>query len=267
MNKKRVVGYKRVSTDGQMDNTSMGEQENRLRMYCQLQNYELVMIYTDDGISASSTESRDGYNSMIEFISDKSNDVVAVVVNKIDRIHRSGKNLLIMVEDVLDPLGIAFVSITEQFDTSTPMGKLFLAMLGNFAEFERATINARTKGGRIATATKNAYAGGSIAFGYTLEEKDTFTLVVEPNNAQIVKNIFLLRADKKSLGIIAAHLNATNQLHNDKKWSRQAVDYVLKNETYIGNYTYNGKREKNAIGYVVPGIISKILWNKTRINP
>ena len=264
MERKKVVGYKRVSSESQMDNTSIEDQENRIKMYCELHNYELVKIYSDEGISGSKTEIRDGYNEMIKFATNKENKISAVIANKIDRIHRSGKNLLIMVEDVLEPSGVAFVSITEQFDTSTPMGKLFLGMLGNFAEFERATINARTKGGRVATAKKHGHAGGAIAFGYTLVDKNSFTLVIDTNEAAIVKRIFQLKADRKSLGLIAAHLNSSNLLHNSKEWSRQSIDYVLKNETYIGKYTYNGKREKNAIEYNVPSIISKILWNKTR---
>lgn len=76
----------------------------------------------------------------------------AVVVLKADRIHRKLLNLLVMIENVLNPLGFAFKSITENFDTSTSQGMMFLQMIGTFGEFERKTINERTKSGRIKTA-------------------------------------------------------------------------------------------------------------------
>ncbi|WP_178381992.1 recombinase family protein [Paenibacillus sp. P32E] len=73
-----------------------------------------------------------------------------------------------MIEEELEPHGIAFISVTERMDISTPQGKIFLKILGGFAEFERATINERTRNGRITTAPKNQYAGGFIPYVYRL---------------------------------------------------------------------------------------------------
>lgn len=262
MVKKKAVGYIRISSDSQMENTSIEEQENRIRMYCELQGYELVRVYKDEGKSGGKIESRTEYNEMIEKIESGEEEIAAVVVNKIDRIHRSGKNLLIMIEDILTPLGVAFVSITEQFDTSTPMGKLFLTILGSFAEFERATINARTKSGRIATAKKHAHAGGAIAFGYKLIDSNSFTLEIVPEEAEIVEEIFRLREVGKSLQKIADHLNDKGKLKRGKKWSKQTIDYLLKNETYLGRYSYDGKIENNKIIYRVPQIVKDEFWMK-----
>lgn len=259
---KKVVGYIRVSSESQVENTSISDQENRIRLYCELHNFELVHIYSDEGKSGSNTDLREEYQKMLEFTINPNNGITAIIVNKIDRIHRSGKNLLIMVEDQLEPNGIAFVSITEQFDTSTPMGKLFLAMLGSFAEFERATINARTKGGRIAKAKKNGYAGGSIAFGYILVDKEKFTLEVHPQNSKVVKTIFIARLKGDSMETIAKYLNISNILHDGKLWNKQAISYILNNRIYCGNYQYNGKKEKNGIDYFVPMIIDGNLWDQ-----
>ncbi|WMJ81256.1 recombinase family protein [Clostridium sp. MB40-C1] len=257
---KRAVGYVRVSSEGQIDNTSIGEQMEKIKLYCQLHNIELVKIFTDEGETGSKVDKRKGYNDMIGYI--QNNNIDAIIVNKIDRIHRSGKNLLIMVEDILEPLNIAFISITEQFDTSSPQGKLFLTMLGGFAEFERSTINARTKSGRVATAKKGKFAGGKVPFGYVLIDSEKLILEIDKKKADIVKSIFKMRADKYSLQRIANELNNEDILKDGKKWAKTSIDYILKNRAYVGEYEYNGKKENNGIKYSIPKIISKQLWNK-----
>lgn len=257
---KKSVGYVRVSSEGQIDNTSIGEQVEKIKLYCKLHGIELIKIFSDEGETGSKVDKRKGYNDMISFI--KENGIDAIIVNKIDRIHRSGKNLLVMVEDILEPLNVAFVSITEQFDTSSPQGKLFLTMLGGFAEFERSTINARTKSGRVATAKKGKFAGGKIPFGYILIDSDKFILEIDENKADIVKNIFKMRLDKYSLQRIADELNSKGMLKDGRQWGKTSIEYILKNRAYIGEYEYNGKKENNDIKYSIPKIISKQLWNK-----
>lgn len=260
---KKAIGYVRVSSDTQIDNTSIDEQKKKIRLYCELHNIELIEVFCDEGETGSKIEKREGYNNMMEYLNNE--DIDAIIVNKIDRIHRSGKNLLIMVEDILEPLNVAFVSISEQFDTSSPQGKLFLTMLGGFAEFERSTINARTKSGRVATAKQGSYAGGNIAYGYKLINSKTFTLEIVDEQAKVVKKIFKERSQGKSLQRIANELNSLGLLKDKKKWSKQSIDYILKNPIYIGEYKYNGKKEKNDIKYNVPKVISKQLWNKVHI--
>ncbi|MEA4827521.1 MAG: recombinase family protein [Clostridium sp.] len=257
---KKAVGYVRVSSEGQIDNTSIGEQTEKIKLYCQLHNVELIKIFNDKGETGSKVDKRKGYNEMITYI--QNNNIDAIIVNKIDRIHRSGKNLLIMVEDMLEPLNVAFISITEQFDTSSPQGKLFLTMLGGFAEFERSTINARTKSGRVATAKKGKFAGGKIPFGYILIDSNNFILEIDEEKANIVKNIFEMRSGKYSLQRIADELNNKGMLKDGKQWGKTSVDYILKNRAYIGEYEYNGKKENNKIKYSILKIISKQLWNK-----
>lgn len=105
----------------------------------------------------------------MQYIEQKENEISGIVVLKADRIHRRLKNLLELIEDELEPKGIAFICVSENFDTSTPQGMLFLQMIGSFAKFERKIINERTKGGRIATAKENKYAGGAPAYGYYVQ--------------------------------------------------------------------------------------------------
>lgn len=243
-----VVAYVRVSSASQMDNTSIEMQKDKIELYCKLHNINLVKVFEDESKSGKSTD-REAYNNMLDFIKDKSNNINGIVAYKSDRLHRSLYNLLGMIKE-LQELDISFVSITEQFDTSTAQGMLFLQMLGSFSEFERTLINERTKSGRVQKGKKNLYAGGRVPFGYMLLENDK--LIINENEANIIKDIFKLRSKGSSLTTIGKKYNM----------SKQRVSYILKNKVYIGKYEYNGKVEKNKINFEIPRLVTDYMYNK-----
>lgn len=244
--KKRAVGYCRISTLMQVDNTSLKDQEDKIKMYCKLHDIVVDKIFIDKAKSGKSTD-RPEYYEMINFV--KENDVDMIVVYKNDRIHRSLYNLLAMIYE-LQEYKVALVSVTELFDTSNPQGMLFLQMLGSFAEFERAVINERTRNGRIARLNENKFVGGKPALGYKINKNGEF--IVDLKEAKIVKDIFKLRSKGLSLAKIG----------NKYGFSKQKVDYILKNKNYIGIFEYNGKKEKNEIEFKIDPIVSKYMWNK-----
>ena len=184
--KKKIVMYLRVSSLNQVDNTSIEDQQEKIELYCKLNEYEIVNIFKDEAKSAKDTEFRDDYNKMIKFVSVKENNIDAILVFKSDRIHRSLKNLLIMIDKLLEH-NVDFVSVTEQFDTTTAQGMLMVQMLGSFAEFERKQIGSRTKSGRIATARKGKVPGGRPPLGYEIKNNE---LVKIDKEAEIVNDIF-----------------------------------------------------------------------------
>ncbi|CEP43600.1 recombinase family protein [Paraclostridium sordellii] len=244
--KKRAVGYCRISTLMQVDNTSLKDQEDKIRMYCKLHDIEVDKIFIDKAVSGKSTDRPEYYN-MMNYV--KENDVDMIVVYKNDRIHRSLYNLLAMIYE-LQNYEVALVSVTEMFDTSTPQGMLFLQMLGSFAEFERAVINERTRNGRIARVKENKFVGGKPALGYKIDENGKFK--IDEKEAEIVKDIFNLRSKGNSLAKIGSKYG----------FSKQKVDYILKNKMYMGIFKYNGKKEKNNIVLDIDPIVSRYLWNK-----
>lgn len=244
--KKRAVGYCRISTLMQVENTSLKDQEDKIRMYCKLHDIEVGQIFIDKAVSGKSAD-RPEYYAMMNYI--KENDIDMIVVYKNDRIHRSLYNLLAMIYE-LQEHSVALVSVTEMFDTSTPQGMLFLQMLGSFAEFERAIINERTRNGRIARVKERKFVGGKPALGYKVNEKGEFE--IDEVEANIVKDIFKLR----SKGIALAKIG-------DKYgFSKQKVDYILKNKNYIGIFEYRDKKEKSDINIYIEPIISKYMFNK-----
>lgn len=270
---KNVVGYARISSESQKDNTSISEQIKRIQAYCISQNWNLIKVFTDEAKSGSSIDERVNYKAMLEFAKD--NGINAILVYKSDRIHRHLKNLLIMIEDQLEPRNVAFISVSENFDTSTPHGMLTLQMLGSFAEFEKNIINERTHTGRVITAKQGKYAGGKIPYGYILDG-DKF--IVSEEEAKNVYQIFKMYSEGLSINKIATYLNNNNKhIQNDnensgdyhinfKKWSRTSICYILNNLTYTGLYIYNGKKEKNDIrvNMLAPALISKKLFNKVK---
>lgn len=262
--RKKAVGYARVSTESQTDNTSIALQKEKIYNYCELYDFEMVEMFIDNGKSGSNIEGREEYHRMIEYISNPANEIEAIITLKADRIHRKLKNLLVMIEDILQPLDVAFISITENFDTSTSQGMLFLQMIGSFSEFERKVINERTKSGRISKAKNSAYAGGEPAYGFKVRDGK---LDLDNEKVGVVKEIFKLFSEGKSTMYIADYLNRNGiSSKRGKKWSRQTVGYILKNTSYIGTYTYDGPKERNGIrnNAQIPSIISRQLWNKAQ---
>ena len=244
--KKRAVGYCRISTLMQVDNTSLKDQEEKIRMYAKLHDIVINEMFIDKAVSGKSTD-RPEYDRMMDYV--KENDIDMIIVYKNDRIHRSLYNLLAMIYE-LQEYEVALVSVTEMFDTSTPQGMLFLQMLGSFAEFERAIINERTRNGRIARLNDNKWVGGKPAFGYEITKDGRFA--VNQYEAEIVKDIFKLRAKGVSL----------SKIGDKYGFSKQKIDYILKNKNYIGMFEYRGKKEKNDIVIEIEPIISRYMWNK-----
>ena len=214
--KKRAVGYCRISTLMQVDNTSLKDQEDKIRMYAKLHDIVIDEMFIDKAVSGKSTD-RPEYDKMMDYV--KENNIDMIIVYKNDRIHRSLYNLLAMIYE-LQEYEVALVSVTEMFDTSTPQGMLFLQMLGSFAEFERAVINERTRNGRIARLNENKWVGGKPAFGYKVNKHGKFE--IDEEEAIIVKDIFKLRSKGISLAKIGAKYG----------FSKQKVDYILKNKNY-----------------------------------
>lgn len=253
--KKKVVIYLRVSTTNQLDNTSIEHQREKINLYCKFHDIEIIKEFKDEAQSGKSKD-REQYKEMINFVLDKSNKINAIMCYKSDRIHRKLRNLIDMIED-LQENKIEFISVTEQFDTSTPQGMLFLQMLGSFAEFERKIIAERTRSGRISNGKNELHPGGRVPYGYKLKDGK---LVIVKEQADIIKKIFNMRSKGNKL----------IEISKDVGMSKQRISKILKNKTYTGKYSYDGKIENNNINFKVDRIISNYIYNKVNkggLNP
>ena len=223
-----VAAYTRISTHGQESGHGIDAQREKIEQWCALNDVQDVAWYTDTA-SGGNTD-RPGLQSMLDAL--ESGDVDALVVYKSDRLSRSLKDLLNLIDDVLEPTETAFVSVTEQFDTSTAHGRLFLQMIGSFSEFERTLITERMRDGRRQKAQKGGHASGEIPYGY---EKDTAGDLVLSDHAQHIRRIFQMREDGHTLRGIAEELNEQGiPTKRGGDWHASTVRYVLNNDKYAG---------------------------------
>jgi len=228
---KKAGLYLRVSTDEQArEGISLSSQEQKLRDYCNSNNWEIYDIYVDEGKSGAMM----GRPELQRLLNDcKEGKVNTILVYRLDRFSRSLRNLIFMVEEMKN-YNVDFVSLTEQLDTTTPTGKLMFHIVGAFAEFERDIIRERIKT-CMTTKAKNGYTQYKPPFGYQSLNK---RLVVNEDEAEIVKDIF------------SAYLNgySTLMISRQFKIPKSLVYRILTNETYLGHVkwnkdTYNGLHE------------------------
>lgn len=220
-----VVGYARVSTENQLENYSIEEQTDRLKAYCAAKGWSLRKLYVDGGFSGGNTN-RPALQQMLTAI--RQGGVDAVVVYKLDRLSRSQKDTLTLIEDELIAHGTDFVSINENFDTSTPFGRAMIGILSVFAQLEKDQITERFTMGRIGRSKAGYYHGGSHPpTGY--DYKDGL-LVVNEYEAMQIREIFSRFISGKSINSISRYLSG----RYTTKWTPAKVLAVLKNTVYIG---------------------------------
>lgn len=227
-----VFGYVRVSTDNQLENYSIDAQMERITAYCKAKDWQLAKIYTDGGYSGGNIN-RPALRQMLEDM--HTTYIDALIVCKLDRLSRSQKDTLMLIEDCLLASGVDFISISENFDTSTPFGRAMIGMLSVFAQLEKDQITERFTIGRIARSKAGFFHGGSTpphGYDYT-----NGALEINTFEAAQVAEIFSLFLMGKSVNAIARAMNA--QYHN-RKWSATAISYILKNKIYIGKVKFNG---------------------------
>lgn len=164
MNKKAAI-YIRVSTDAQAEEGySIDAQKEQLAAYCVSKGIKNYEFYIDGGWSGSNIN-RPEIQRLIK--DSQEGKISHCIVYKLDRLSRSQKDTLYLIEDVFIPNNVSFVSLNETLDTSTPMGKLMIGILSAFAQLERENIRLRTRMG-MKERVKDGYwmGGGRIPFGY-----------------------------------------------------------------------------------------------------
>ena len=196
--------YVRVSTPGQaQEGESIAMQKERLSAYAKAQGWQIYKVYEDAGYSGGTTD-RPAFQKLIEDVKDKKFDVL--LVYKIDRLSRSILDFHTTMK-LLQDNGISFVSLTQSFDTSTSMGRLMLAILVDFANFEREINIDRAKDSYL-NRLNHGYHSGKTPFGY--KRVNGNNLVIDEEQAEVVRQIFHMAltgytsreiADKFHLGV------------------------------------------------------------------
>ena len=224
----RVGLYPRVSGHEQEDNYSIPEQIDRMKKYCEARDWMVYKIYTDSVYSGSNME-RPGLQDMIKDCEKGKLDMV--LVYKLDRLSRSQKDTLFLIEDVFEKNGVGFTSMTENFDTSTPHGKFIIGILSVFAQLEREKIRERTMIGKDSRAKEGKWHGGRwIPIGYDYDG----LLMPNEYEAMQVKEIADLFLKGTPIRTIERIVNEKGYRHKHGEWDAKTIRRVLQNPVNIG---------------------------------
>ncbi len=223
--------YIRVSTEAQAEEGySIEAQEKILRAECTAKEYDesLIRTYIDAGASGSNID-RPALKNLIDDAS--AGMISTVIVYKLDRLSRSQKDTLYLIEDVFLPNGIDFVSVNERLDTGSPYGKAMIGILSAFAQLERENIFLRTRMGMKERVSSGLWPGGGrVPFGYDYDSEKG--ILVPNGDAPTVRRVYELYVEGCSLPYIARVLGLKYEKH---------AQQILLRKSNTGVIVYNGE--------------------------
>ena len=233
----KVALYVRVSTTSQLEEGySIEEQKAKLESYCDIKDWHVYKVYTDGGFSGSTTE-RPALEQLIKDAQSKLFDTV--LVYKLDRLSRSQKDTLYLIEDVFLKNDIEFVSLLENFDTSTPFGRAVIGLLSVFAQLEREQIKERMQLGKLGRAKAGkSMMWAKASYGYDYN-KDTGTMTVNEYEALAVKEIYASYLAGMSITKLRDKIN--EEYPKQPAWSYRTIRGILANPVYCGLNQYKGQ--------------------------
>lgn len=223
--------YVRVSTPEQVkEGYSIDEQSDRLKKYAEAMGWNDAKLYIDAGYSGGNTDRP----ALQELIADvRLHRIRRVIVYKLDRLSRSQLDTLYLIEKVFLANSCEFISFSESFDTSTPLGRAMMGILAVFAQLERAQIKERMNMGRDARAKEGLWHGGSSTpYGYRYEDG---MLRINLDEALEIREIFQLYSQGYSVARIIEEITP----HSSRIWTDKAVRWALRNKVYIGFIRHN----------------------------
>ncbi|MFA5143280.1 MAG: recombinase family protein [Candidatus Omnitrophota bacterium] len=272
--------YTRVSTTEGLaqEFTSLDNQRESAESYIQSQKSEgwitLSECYDDPGYTGANTE-RPALQKLMTNI--KKGGINCVVVYKVDRLSRSLLDFTQLLE-FFEQNNVTFVSVTQAFNTNTSMGRLTLNILLSFAQFEREIISERTRDKMAASKKRGKWVGGRPPLGYDID-KINRKLVINPKEAEIVKEIFDLYLEKRSLLSVAVALNEKSRMTKSYatlegrksggvKFKSTSIQSIVKNPFYIGKVHHAGQLYQGEQERILPDDIfqkaQEILANNRR---
>jgi site-specific DNA recombinase len=255
---KRCAIYTRKSSEEGLDQNfnSLHAQRQACEAFVKSQageGWRLIKTAYDDGGFSGGTMDRPALKALLAHVKEKRIDVV--VVYKVDRLTRSLADFAKIVE-VFDAHGVSFVAVTQQFNTTTSMGRLTLNVLLSFAQFEREVTGERIRDKIAASKQKGMWMGGTPSLGYDLHDR---RLVVNKTEAETVRLIFRLYLEHKTLRRVREELDRRsliskrwisrgNVRHGGFRFGRGALYHLLANPIYVGeirhkSVAYPGQHE------------------------
>lgn len=267
---RRCAVYTRKSSEEGLEQAfnSLHAQREACEAYIKSQAHEgwkLVKTAYDDGGLSGGTMERPALQRLLAEVA--AGRINVIVVYKVDRLTRSLADFARIVE-TLDHQGASFVSITQQFNTTTSMGRLTLNVLLSFAQFEREVTGERIRDKIAASKRKGMWMGGTIPLGYDVKNRE---LVVNEAEAATVREIFdayirlgtvaALKADLRQRGILSKRwTSSSDRIWGGTEFSRGALYWLLRNPIYIGQVAHKGQSYEGRQA----AIVERALWERVQ---
>jgi site-specific DNA recombinase len=267
---RRCAVYTRKSTEEGLEQAfnSLHAQREACEAYIKSQAHEgwklVKTAYDDGGLSGGSME-RPALQRLLADVT--SGRINVIVVYKVDRLTRSLADFARIVE-TLDGQGASFVSITQQFNTTTSMGRLTLNVLLSFAQFEREVTGERIRDKIAASKRKGMWMGGSLPLGYDVKNRE---LVVNEAEARTVREIFeayvragtlsVAQNDLRQRGILSKRwTSSTGRTRGGVNFGRGALYWMLRNPVYVGQVGHKGQVYEGR----QRAIVDRALWDEAQ---
>jgi site-specific DNA recombinase len=247
----RCAIYTRVSTDHGLDQefNSLDAQYDAASAYIRSQahaGWSLIKSRYDDGGYSGGSTDRPDLQRLLADIRARKLDVI--VVYKVDRLTRSLADFAKLVE-LFDAHGVSFVSVTQQFNTTTSMGRLTLNVLLSFAQFEREVTSERIRDKIAASKRKGLWVGGPPPLGYQMKDDKIAVVEEEAERVRLIYRRYLelsgvnaLVRDLRDKDIrTKRRLRSTGATHGGITFGRSSLFYLLRNRFYIGEVSYKGE--------------------------
>lgn len=243
----RAAIYTRVSSTMQLDNFSLDAQRDICAALVESRQWRAIGHYSDEGISAKTTE-RPQFKAMLAAA--RAGEIDVIVVHKLDRFSRSVVDLLLTMRE-LEESDVSVVSATEQFDFSTPIGKVLLTLLAAFAQWYLDNLAVEVSKGKRARAEAGHWQN-RLPFGYTTTYKseggDSLALPDEHDRQGYELAVSLAESGEYSYRQIGEALNKAGYrptgragARSLKLWSTDSVRHMLRNRFYLGEVSYKGE--------------------------
>jgi site-specific DNA recombinase len=241
---KRIFGYARISSDSQVENTSLGVQAERIRAWAESRGWVVAEMVSD--VASGSTLDREGLNRLRNTLGTGD----AVVVYKLDRLSRSVVDAEPLISS-WEGQGIGLHSVTEPLDTSSAMGRAMFRMVFVFAQAERETIAERMVTGKAKNAADGKFNGSPIPYGYRRGGPEERDFEIVPDQAEVIRELFRHYSSGKF---------GTTRLRKITgcPLSESGIADLLSNVFYTGRLRYSGQVRFNNHA----AIVSDRLFNR-----
>lgn len=254
-----VVIYARFSSSSQRE-ASIEEQVKICREYAEKNKHSIIKVYSDCAISGKT----DDRPQLQKLLFDSSKQMFqAVLVYSIDRFGRDLTQTLLN-EKRLNDNEVILLSATEHF-TDDASGRFFRNIMMSYAQFYSDELSAKIRRGMDYNAERCIFNGGGIPLGYKINKEKKFE--VDPDTAPIVKLIFEMYADGKTVTEINKHLNAQGyKTSKGRAFNKNSLHTMLTNRRYLGYYIYGGIETKGGIPQIIPDELFEKVAEKLKTN-